>query len=77
MDKIKADEISKFIKMVSNDEIDEEEDKTKDTFLEIIKQPINYELLLKRNEILGLRTNDDILKFQIFLQDDHSLSNFL
>ena len=76
MDKIKADEISKFIKMVSNDEIDEEEDKTKDTFLEIIKQPINYELLLKRNEILGLQTNDDILKFQIFLQDDHSLSNF-
>jgi hypothetical protein len=43
--------------------------------LEIVRPELNYELFLKRHEILGLQTKDDILNYKIFLQEEHSLTN--
>ena len=74
MKKIRSDEIDEFIKEMYNDTEKVEED-IKGTFLEIIKPDINYELFLKRHQILGLQTKDNILKYQIFLQDEHALTN--
>ena len=36
---------------------------------------INYELLLKRHEIIGLSNKEDAFKYKIFIQDEHSLQN--
>ena len=74
MDKIRSDEIDEFIKELHYDGERIEHD-MKDTFLEIIRTDINYELFLKRHQILGLQTKDNILKYQIFLQDEHALTN--
>ena len=69
MDKIKDEEIDQFIGHVhENEKLTEDED-IKGTFLEIVRPDLNYELFLKRHEILGLQTKDDILKYSIFLQE--------
>ena len=68
MDTIKNNEIDEFIGIV-HEEMTEKlskdmEDFIKDTFLEIIRPGLNYELLLKRHEIIGLQSKDDIIKIQ-------------
>ena len=79
MDKIKDDEIDQFIGIVHEEVTDKQakemEEWIKGIFLEIFGPGLNYELLLKRHEILGLQTKDDILKYNIFLQEEHSLTN--
>ena len=79
MDKIKDDEIDQFIG-IDHDEVPDKQAKEmeeyiKGTFLEIVGPNLNYELFLKRHEILGLQTKDDILKYSIFLQEEHTLTN--
>jgi hypothetical protein len=83
MDTIKDNEIDEFIGIVHT--FDDEEDKEKHveeikecikgTFLEVVRPELNYELFLKRHEILGLQTKDHILNYKIFLQEEHSLTN--
>ena len=51
------------------------EEDTKGIRLQIIRPKLIYELFLKRHEIIGLQTEEDILKYQILLQDEHSLTN--
>ena len=83
MDKINDNEIDEFIGIVHNFDDEEDTDKPakeieeciKSTFLVIFGPGLNYEWLLKRNEILGLQTKDDILNYKIFLQNEHSLTN--
>lgn len=72
MNKIQDDEINEFVGIVCDEQV---KDDVKDTFLEIVRPELNYELFLKRHEILGLQTKDDILKYKIFLQNEHSLTN--
>ena len=83
MDTIKDNEIDEFIGIVHNFDDEEDKDKPakeikeciKGTFLEIVRPELNYELFLKRHEILGLQTKDHILNYKIFLQEEHSLTN--
>ena len=79
MNTIKNNEIDEFIGIVHEEITDklskDMEDFIKDTFLEIIRPGLNYELLLKRHEIIGLQTKDDIIKYKDFLQDEHTLTN--
>ena len=79
MDKIEDDEIDQFIGIVHDEVTDKQakemEEYIKGTFLEIVRPNLNYELFLKRHEILGLQTKDDILKYSLFLQEEQSLTN--
>ena len=79
MDEIKETEIDQFIGIVYNRVTDKQaremEEDTKGIRLQIIRPNLNYELFLKRHDIIGLQTEDDILKYQILLQDEHSLTN--
>jgi len=79
MNTIKNNEIDEFIGIVHEEITDklskDMEDFIKDTFLEIIRPELNYELLLKRHEIIGLQSKDDIIKYKDFLQDEHTLTN--
>ena len=78
-DIIKDNEIDEFIGIVHEEVTDKQakemEEWIKGTFLEIFGPGLNYELLLKRHEILGLQTKDDILKHKNFLQEEHLLTN--
>jgi hypothetical protein len=75
MDVIRDKEIQQFIEHVHDKEKQTEDEDTKGTILEIVRPDFNYELFLKRHEILGLQTEEDILKYQILLQEEHSLTN--
>ena len=83
MDTIKDNEIDEFIGIVHTFDDEEDTEKhveeikecIKGTFLEVVRPELNYELFLKRHEILGLQTKDHILNYKIFLQEEHSLTN--
>ena len=75
MDVIRDKEIRQFIEHVHEKEKQTEDEDTKGTILEIVRPEFNYELFLKRHEILGLQTEEDILKYQVLLQEEHSLTN--
>ena len=72
MEKIQDDEIKEYIKLVYDEEI---EDDVKGTFLEILRPKINLELFKKRDEILGLENKEQAMHYKIFLQDEHALTN--
>ena len=72
MEKIQDDEIKEYIKLIYDEEI---EDDVKGTFLEILRPKINLELFKKRDEILGLQNKEQTMHFKIFLQDEHALTN--
>ena len=60
MDKIQDDEIKEYIKILYDEEI---EDDAKGTILEILRPKINLELFKKRDEILGLQTKEDMQNY--------------
>ena len=63
MEQIKDDEINEFISIVYDEKII---DDVKGTIFEIVRPDLNYELFLKRHEILGFQTKDDDLKYKMF-----------
>jgi len=75
MDVIRHKEIEEFIGHVHEKEKQTDDEDIKGTILEIVRPDLNYEVLLKRHEILGLQTEEHILKYQILLQEEHSLTN--
>ena len=72
MEKIQDDEIKEYIKLIYDEEI---EDDAKGTILEILRPKINLELFRKRDEILGLENKEQAMHYKIFLQDEHALTN--
>jgi len=72
MEKIQDDEIKEYIKLIYDEEI---EDDAKGTILEILRPKINLELFKKRDEILGLENKEQAMHYKIFLQDEHALTN--
>jgi hypothetical protein len=65
IDKMKHEEIEKFIEICFND----------DPETNVNIEDINYVLLLKRNEILGLNNKEDVEKYKLFIQDEYALNN--
>ena len=61
--KINDEEIQEFINQIEENE-------------EVNKRNINYELYLKRIEIIGVGTKEQIEKYQVFLQDNRALTNY-